>query len=74
MKKILLVLAILFLSSCDIKVKKCTYDVYQKGVKLQTDHVAYMIHQKNICKDFSKDGNFFKLKEVKYVNYNEVMK
>ena len=74
LKKMLLYLlfvAVLLLVGCDVYMKQCTYNVYQKGVKLNTEYIVYQ-RLYEYCKDHSKDGNFYKLTGVKKINLKEI--
>jgi hypothetical protein len=72
MKKLLLIIPVFLLLSCDFKVKRCTYDVYQQGKILPEKHVEYTLRLSDRCKDFSKGNLFFKLKDVDIVKAKDV--
>ena len=73
-KKLLFVLFIsmLIFINCDYKVKKCTYEVYQKGELLPINYVDYRYRLGDKCTDFTKDGNVYKLLEVKMIDYGTI--
>ena len=74
MKKLIFLVFICFtVISCDSYEKECTYEVYQKGERLQTYYTRYESLSRP-CSDFTKDGNVYKLINVKKVKYKERLK
>ena len=73
MRKMLLVIAVLCLASCDYKMKECSYDVYQQGKKVPGVYRKYISPSK-WCESFSKDGVVYKLKSVDMVKVRDIKK
>ena len=73
MKKLLLVIAVIFLCSCDAEMKRCTYEVYQSGKKLPENHTEYIDISK-WCRSYSAGNVVYILKEVKKVKIKDIMK
>lgn len=73
MKKLLFVVIVLFLASCDYQVKRCTYEVYQHGKKLPGTYVKY-IDRPKWCESYSKGGVVYKLKDVDLVKVRDIKK
>ena len=73
MKRILLVIVVLFLFSCDSQMKRCTYDVYQAGRKISDDYIKY-IRPSEWCESYSKSGTVYRLKKVDMVKVKDIIK
>lgn len=71
MKKLLFVLIVLLLFSCDSKMKKCSYTVYQHGKKLPEKYVKY-IDLCKWCESFIQDGVIYKLDKVETVRVKDI--
>ena len=57
---ICLILVSMVLISCDSKIKRCSYDIYQQGKKLPTVYTKY-VKVPEWCESYSKDGVVYKL-------------
>lgn len=76
-KKLLLLfgvtLSMILLVSCDEKIKRCTYEVYQHGKKIYRNFYEYTDINK-WCKSYSKDGVVYKLKDVDIIRVKDIQK
>ena len=73
MKKLLFIIAVLSLMSCDSKLKECTYEVYQSGKVLPGEYKEY-IRVSEWCESHSKYGVVYKLKDVKVIKVKDLKK
>jgi len=67
----LVVFSLVFLISCDSKMKKCNYNVYQFGRKLPSTYSEY-VWLSDWCKSYSKAGVVYQLTSVDIIKVKDI--